>query len=172
MSDRLDRRRFLWMTAAAAATALVAACAPSAPRTATRPTEPPAAQPAQPTVAPAAAKPTAAPQPTAAALGVSQQSAAPAAKPSANAFKEAPQLAQLVKDGKLPPVEQRLPTNPRVGTPLEETGQYGGVLRRAHQGLSDYLAQGKPMHPPPIKRDAPTPNPFPLLPTLLPTCEH
>src|SRR5882762_3241039 len=99
MSDRLNRRRFLWVTAAAAASGVVAACAPSAPRTATKPTEPGAAQPA--TVAPAAPKPTAAPQPTAAALGVSQQSGAPVAKPGATPFKESPQLAQLVKDGKL-----------------------------------------------------------------------
>src|SRR5437879_3228011 len=127
MSDRLNRRRFLWVTAAAAATGVEAACAPSAPRAATRPTDAPAAQPAQAaTVAPAAPKPTAPPPPTAAALGVSQQSTAPTAKPGATTYKEAPELAQLVKDGKLPPVEQRLPTNPRVVTPLEETGQYGG----------------------------------------------
>src|SRR5260370_9853440 len=162
MSDRLDRRRFLWMTAAAAATALVAACAPSAPRTATKPTEPPAAQPAQPTVAPAAAKPTAAPQPTAAALGVSQQSAAPAAKPSATTFKEAPELAQLVKDGKLPPVEQRLPTNPRVVTPLQETGQYRGPSRPPHQRLADSLAQGHLLQPPLTSRDPPRAPPPPV----------
>ena len=168
MSDRLNRRRFLWVTAAAAATGVVAACAPSAPRTATKPTEPLAAQPAQPTtVAPVAAKPTAAPPPTAAAIGVSQQSAAPTAKPSANAFKEAPDLAQLVKDGKLPPVDQRLPTNPRVVTPLEETGQYGGVWRRAHQGLSDYLAQGKLMEPRLIKWDAPDTNTLRVVPNVI-----
>ena len=49
-----------------------------------------------------APKPTAAPaQPTAAAP---KPTAAPASK-----YKEAPQLAELVKAGKLPPVDQRLP---------------------------------------------------------------
>ena len=82
MSDRLNRRRFLWVTAAAATTGVVAACAPSAPRTATKPTDVPAAQPT--IAAPAAAKPAATPPPTAAAIGVSQQSAAPTARPSTN----------------------------------------------------------------------------------------
>ena len=52
-------------------------------------------------------------------------------------FSETPQLADLVKQGKLPPVEQRLPKNPLVVTPYEEVGQYGGNLRRAWRGLSD-----------------------------------
>ena len=34
-------------------------------------------------------------------------------------FKEAPQLAELVKAGKLPPVEQRLPAEPMVLKPLD-----------------------------------------------------
>jgi peptide/nickel transport system substrate-binding protein len=41
---------------------------------------------------------------------------------------EAPQLAQLVEDGELPPVEERLPANPMV-LPTEEIGRYGGDLR-------------------------------------------
>lgn len=43
-------------------------------------------------------------------------------------YNEAPELAQLVKAGKLPPVEQRLPENPLVVTPHESVGQYGGTL--------------------------------------------
>jgi len=42
-------------------------------------------------------------------------------------YNEAPELAVLVKQGKLPPVEQRLPKEPLVVTPLEETGKYGGI---------------------------------------------
>lgn len=42
-------------------------------------------------------------------------------------FNEAPMLAELVGEGKLPPVEERLPEEPRVIEPLEEIGQYGGV---------------------------------------------
>ncbi len=52
-------------------------------------------------------------------------------------FNEAPQLAELVKQGKLPPVEQRLPKNPLVVTPYEEIGEYGGTWRRTWSGLSD-----------------------------------
>lgn len=43
-------------------------------------------------------------------------------------YNEAPQLAELVKAGKLPAVEQRLPENPLVVEPNESVGQYGGTL--------------------------------------------
>jgi peptide/nickel transport system substrate-binding protein len=41
--------------------------------------------------------------------------------------KEAPALAELVKQGKLPPLAQRLPKNPLVVTPYEAPGYYGGT---------------------------------------------
>ncbi len=53
--------------------------------------------------------------------------------------KEAPALAQLVKDGKLPPLNERLPLNPKVLTKAKneisptdlqlEIGKYGGTIR-------------------------------------------
>ncbi|MGQ9629840.1 MAG: ABC transporter substrate-binding protein [bacterium] len=46
-------------------------------------------------------------------------------------YKEAPMLAELVKAGKLPPVEKRLPKEPTVIKPVEEIGQYGGTWRLA-----------------------------------------
>ncbi|MBP8638688.1 MAG: ABC transporter substrate-binding protein [Dictyoglomi bacterium] len=52
-------------------------------------------------------------------------------------FAESPQLAELVRQGKLPPLEQRIPKNPLVVTPYEEIGQYGGTWRRTWSGLSD-----------------------------------
>lgn len=52
-------------------------------------------------------------------------------------FKEAPALAELVKQGKLPPVEQRLPSEPMVIQPLQGIGRYGGVWRRGFIGPSD-----------------------------------
>ncbi|MGN7292845.1 ABC transporter substrate-binding protein [Rhizobium sp. SAFR-030] len=52
--------------------------------------------------------------------------------------KEAPQLAALVKDGKLPPLAERLPPKPMVVTPLEKVGTYGGTLRRGLRGSSDH----------------------------------
>ncbi|MGH3489714.1 MAG: ABC transporter substrate-binding protein [Actinopolymorphaceae bacterium] len=47
------------------------------------------------------------------------------------AGEEAPMLASLVKQGKLPPVAKRLPETPAVVTPLEGIGRYGGTIRMA-----------------------------------------
>ena len=52
-------------------------------------------------------------------------------------YKEAPGLAALVKDGKLPAVEARLPENPLVVPVVERVGDYGGVWRRAFLGPAD-----------------------------------
>jgi peptide/nickel transport system substrate-binding protein len=62
-----------------------------------------------------------------------------AAKPAAPApkYQEAPALAALVKAGKLPAVEKRLPDKPLV-VPADEIGQYGGVWRRGFLGPSDF----------------------------------
>jgi peptide/nickel transport system substrate-binding protein len=53
------------------------------------------------------------------------------------AFKEAPQLADLVNAGKLPPVAERIGQDPLVIKPLREIGKYGGTLRRAFTGPGD-----------------------------------
>jgi ABC-type transport system substrate-binding protein len=63
--------------------------------------------------------------------------AVPGAPATPGKFKEAPQLAQLVKDGKLPPVEQRLPKEPLVLKPVERVGQYGGEWRLTTTGRAD-----------------------------------
>jgi peptide/nickel transport system substrate-binding protein len=52
-------------------------------------------------------------------------------------FKEAPQLAQLVKDGKLPPVAERIGQDPLVIKPVREIGKYGGNWRRGFTGPAD-----------------------------------
>ena len=52
-------------------------------------------------------------------------------------FAEAPMFADLVKAGKLPPVEQRIPAEPMVWQPLNEIGKYGGTWRRAFTGPGD-----------------------------------
>jgi peptide/nickel transport system substrate-binding protein len=49
-------------------------------------------------------------------------------------YKESPMLAEQVAAGKLPPVEERLPENPVVVTPLVEPGQYGGTMRMGFTG--------------------------------------
>src|SRR6202045_2564439 len=52
-------------------------------------------------------------------------------------FGEAPAVADLVKAGKLPPVEQRLPQEPMVIKPLQRVGKYGGTWRRGFLGPGD-----------------------------------
>jgi len=52
-------------------------------------------------------------------------------------------LADLVKAGKLPPVDQRVSDEPIVITPIEEVGQYGGTWRRAWKGDADFHAYGR-----------------------------
>jgi peptide/nickel transport system substrate-binding protein len=158
MSVRVNRRRFLRLSAAAAAGGAIVACAPAAPRTASKPTEAPVPK------AEATAQPAAKP---AATLGVSQQVATPVPAAASGKYKEAPELAQLVQQGKLPPVEQRLPASPRVLKPLEETGQYGGVWRRGFRGLADRLAVGKLMEERLIEWDAPDPNTLRVVPNVI-----
>lgn len=108
----------------ASASMLLAACATAAP-TAAPPAEKPAA-----TAVPAekdAEKPAA--------------TAVPAEKPAASKWQEAPILADMVKAGTIPAVDERLPVDPFVvgpGVLLPETdvdwkpGKYGGILRSAH----------------------------------------
>jgi peptide/nickel transport system substrate-binding protein len=55
-------------------------------------------------------------------------------------YHEAPALAALVAQGKLPPVAQRLPQAPEVVQPVQSIGHYGGVLRTAVRGDSDHNA--------------------------------
>ncbi|MDB1090060.1 ABC transporter substrate-binding protein [Streptomyces sp. ACA25] len=51
--------------------------------------------------------------------------------------KEAPMLAERVKAGTLPPVEERLPADPLVLEPTEGMGAYGGTWRSAVTGGAD-----------------------------------
>ena len=135
MVNSITRRRFLRLSAIVGTGALAAACAAPGPPP---PTQAPAAKPTT-----AAPPPTTAPAPTGAKPAPTQASAvtqAPAAAPTQAAnmqFQEAPQLADLVKARKLPPVEQRLPANPLVVQPVEQVGKYGGEWRSALLGGQD-----------------------------------
>jgi len=122
-----------------------------------------------PTTAPTA-RPAGSAAPSAAAINVSGSNATPvgggAATPSATAsgnYKDAPMLAALVSSGKLPPVAQRLPRNPRVVTPLEEVGQYGGTWRGAYRGLSDRVGPTKQVEENFIRWIAPDPKTIKLI---------
>jgi peptide/nickel transport system substrate-binding protein len=120
MSRRMSRRKFLAGSGGLLSTGLLAACAGQQPAPAA-PTSAP-----QPTAAPAAAATTAPTATTAAAAAATTAPAATAAPVSK--YNEAPMLAELVKAGQLPPVEERLPEEPWVIQPLDSVGQYGGKL--------------------------------------------
>src|SRR5512138_1323030 len=53
-------------------------------------------------------------------------------------FKEAPQLAELVKAGKLPPVAERIGQDPLVIKPLKEISKYGGIWRAGFTRPADF----------------------------------
>jgi ABC-type transport system substrate-binding protein len=57
--------------------------------------------------------------------------------------KEAPMLAALVKDGKLPPVAERLPEEPLVVQPNDRVGVYGGEWNSGTLGPSDSAWLGR-----------------------------
>jgi len=155
----LNRRQLLravGLTSLGLVGGLLAACstpAPPAPAATSAPAAPAAPAAANATAVPAAAKPT---QPAAAAAKPTTPSGAAAPKPGRQligqlegpsvvvdtaqmpkTFSESPIFAELVKQGKLPPVEQRLPEEPLVIKPVHEIGKYGGTWRRGFTGPGD-----------------------------------
>ena len=56
---------------------------------------------------------------------------------AALAQQQSPMLDALVQSGELPPVAERLPTNPLVVTPVESVGKYGGTWHSALRGGLD-----------------------------------
>ncbi len=66
-------------------------------------------------------------------------------------YKEAPALAELVKAGKLPPVDQRLPENPLIVQPVQSVGKYGGTWRRGWKGINDYHTFGRTVYEPMLR---------------------
>jgi peptide/nickel transport system substrate-binding protein len=166
LNPHLSRRGLLRLTsllaASGASAAVIAACgapapSPTAAPKAAEPTKPAAAAP---TTAPAGA-PTAAAKPgeptKPAAAPAAGATPAPAAKGPASPtfeivttkpakFAESPMLAELVKAGKLPAVEQRLPSEPLVYKPSGEIGKYGGTWRMGFTGPADGQNMDRHMH--------------------------
>ena len=58
----------------------------------------------------------------------------------------------MVDAGKLPPIEERLPTNPMVVTPHEDIGQYGGTWRMGLRGGGDTALLSRTLHYEPLAR--------------------
>jgi peptide/nickel transport system substrate-binding protein len=116
-AGRLSRRRTLLVGVTSfGALAAAVACAPQTPAPSAEPAATPAGQ-----------------------AGQAGQAGAPttAAGAAPGKYKESPDLAAQVKDGKLPPVEQRLPKEPMVITPIDKVGAYGGTWRTGTLGPSD-----------------------------------
>lgn len=66
-------------------------------------------------------------------------------------YNEAPMLAALVEAGQLPPVEERLPVNPRVVEPVDSVGVYGGIWNRAWRGVNDFHCFGRIVYDPVLR---------------------
>jgi peptide/nickel transport system substrate-binding protein len=67
-------------------------------------------------------------------------------------YNEAPMLAEKVAAGELPPVEERLPENPRViGFDDSEIGVYGGIWNRAWRGITDFHCYGRVNYEPTLR---------------------
>jgi len=113
-SPAIGRREFLQMCGLVGASILAAACGRAEPT-------PTSEKAAEPTVAEAEAT-----------VAEVEATAPPVTK-----YHEAPMLAALVEDGKLPSVDERLPIDPKItnempSSQLEyEIGRYGGTLRHA-----------------------------------------
>jgi len=114
---QVSRREFLRISALVVAGMAASACAKTA-----EPTTAPTTAPKQ--------EPTATPKPKAEATATPK----PVEKP---ADKEAPMLADMVKAGSLPPLAERLPSNPGVMPVMEKIGKHGGSIRRGFKGVSD-----------------------------------
>ena len=141
----LSRRQFLTIAGTGSVAALAAACAQPTPAPVATKAPEPTKAPAAP--APAATQPPAAPVPTKAAepakVAEPTKAPAPAAPAASGKYTEAPMLADLVKGGKLPAIDQRLPEKPITIKAIEEVGQYGGTWRRAWKGPADFHAYGR-----------------------------
>ena len=57
------------------------------------------------------------------------------------AFAQEYQQAPMLDDMGLPPVAERLPVHPRIMTPLDQPGTYGGTLTRGSYLMIDYLTE-------------------------------
>ena len=69
----------------------------------------------------------------------------------AEAKGEAPMLAEMVKAGKLPPVNERLPDDPIVVKAVDSIGKYGGTWHRGWRGIKDFHCYGRIVYEPMLR---------------------
>jgi peptide/nickel transport system substrate-binding protein len=154
MSTKITRRSFLRIALAAGGSAALAACSPATPAA----TEPPAA-----TEAPEAT------EPPAQATDIPPTPVPATEAPPPSMYTESPMLAERVAAGDLPPIEERLPLEPKIVNAMPpdwldpEVGKHGGTMRLAGQAVQ-YDNDGYMMHctpllnTPGIQGDNITPN--------------
>src|SRR5262245_23864615 len=123
MSERVGRRQFLVYGGAATSLVMLAACTSGSPASRTTSTGPGTtgngSRPGLPDIESAELVTDTSQYPT--------------------AFKERPEFAARVRAGTLPPVAERIGTDPLVLRPLHgKLGTYGGTIRRAYTGVADY----------------------------------
>ena len=66
--------------------------------------------------------------------------------PMPTKFDEAPELAARVARGELPPIAERIGSEPLIIPPIERIGKYGGTWRRAFTGPVDYQNIDRILH--------------------------
>jgi peptide/nickel transport system substrate-binding protein len=114
---KLSRREFLRLSALGAAGVALSACAKKATEAAVvEPTKAPATEAPKATAVSKEPTPIPTQGPTATLVPTVEVSK----------YKEAPALAELVKAGKLPKIEERLPKVPLTLSPVNKIGNYGG----------------------------------------------
>jgi peptide/nickel transport system substrate-binding protein len=118
--SKIRRRELLRLSAAAGGAALLAACTPPS---------------ATPSAAPGSPAPTG--RQTAGRFPLGKLEGPTIVTDAARfpkTFKEAPELAALVQQGKLPPVAQRVGQDPLVIQPVHGIGKYGGTMNKVFFG--------------------------------------
>lgn len=66
-------------------------------------------------------------------------------------YNEAPMWKDMVASGALPPLEERLPSEPLIVEPYESIGLYGGTWRRAFKGVKDFHAWARVNYDPVLR---------------------
>ena len=129
---KIGRREFLVASATGVGGMLFAACA-----------QPTAAPTEAPKEEPKAAEPTAKPTEEPTAIPTQAATATPVPTVESSKYKESPLLAEQVKAGKLPEVDERLPVNPLVLSPVNVIGKYGGRSRMQTSWLAGFFEEGQ-----------------------------
>ena len=128
-SKKLSRRDFLLTSATGVAGLLFSACTSAT-------TEAPMEE------APAVATATTEPTPETTAIPTQAATATPVEMVTST-YNESPLLADLVAAGTLPSVDERLPKNPLVLSPVNVIGKYGGRSRMQTSWLAGFFEEGQ-----------------------------